>query len=646
MEINSQYFDKLQALTNCDEHLTFIQHIINNKLIYELDKEQINQQINRIKARSLDPNFYLAVVGEFSSGKSTFINALLRDEILKTSALVATATATKIKLGEDLIIEATLSGEKKEVLKTNGNSKNISIPWLNIQQATPRKLIHLFTADDNIANNIVDLKITHPAKFLQEGITIIDTPGTNAVNVEHGKVTRQTIENEADAVVIIIPATTPLSQSLVNFLETALRPFLHRCVFVVTKMDNIRKKERGMLLNNLRHRLTKMLGIKKPNLFPVSPQLILDNLDDEPEITSDNIMWIKTFTHLENSLSKKLRQERILIIAENLLRLLTQTLEQLEGNLTKEWQQYQQRQLALQRETLPDLNSFTQEHQHQCKAKIEQAIEHTKNQVSYVILEYQEEKKQAIKAKILSVNDWDELKSVTENEAESILQSEQESLQNKLDAKLKCLNFKAKKAQEYFDNEFTHAYHKLQALGANFNVSGNLNNHQSSTNITNVFSDMKALQAKQEDEASNRVIKGAVIGVIGAILLPGIGALLGGIAGAFLSRLFGPSLEERKNELWYQLEPNLNNYFQQTKNQLQEEVKSYGRKLINSLEDHINLYMGKYKVAVDLMLSEQQQQLERLNHLQLSMQTYLEEIERRKKQIKQQKERLINSKEA
>ncbi len=646
MNINSQYLEKLQALTNCNEHLNFIQKIIDNKLISASDQDAVNQQINRIKTRSLDPNFYLAVVGEFSSGKSTFINALLRDEILKTSALVATATATKIKSGENLMITATLDGEKKGVFKTNVNSKNISIPWLNIQQVTPRQLIHLLTADDNISQNVVDLTITHPAKFLQEGITIIDTPGTNAVNIEHGKVTRKTIENEADAAVIIIPATTPLSQSLANFLETALRPFLHRCVFVVTKMDNIRKKERGMLLNNLRQRLTTMLDIKKPNLFAVSPQFILDNLEYDDEITVDNIMWISAFTHLESSLSKKLRQERILIIAESLLRLLTQTLDELETNLTQEWEQYQQRQVALQSQTIQDLNSFTLEQKNKSSQKIEQAIESVKNQISYYISEQQEKTKKAIKEKVMGVSNWDELKLVTESGAESILKSNQETIQQKLAEELKILAKFAQSAQQEFDQEFTKAYEKLEALGASFNTSENSTNQNSSMNITNVFSDMKALQAEQENEASNRVVKGVVIGVIGAILLPGIGAVLGGIAGAFLSRLFGASLEERKNELWNQLEPNLNNYFQQTNHQLQEEVKNYGRQLINFLESHINSYMAKYKEAVDLMLSEQQQELNRLNNLQLSTQNYLQEIERRKQQIKQQEQRLINSMEA
>lgn len=646
LEKNSEkltYFEQLQALTSCDEHLTFIESIIHNNLVSQSNKKLIVSQINQIKTRSLDNNFYLAVVGEFSSGKSTFINALLRDDLLKTSALVATACATKIKFGKDLTIEARLNGTEKRFLKTEETSSKITIPWLSAKAVTPKKLIHILTAEDSVAKNVVDLKISHPANFLKEGITIIDTPGTNAVNVEHGKITQKTIKNEADAIAIIIPATTPLSQTLANFLETSLHSFLHRCVFVVTKIDSIRRKERGILLNNLRRRLEEMLGIKNPNLLCVSSGIILDSLTGEEEISDEYEFWLKIFIHLENFLIKKLRQERILIISESLLRLLTQTLEQLEDNLTRQWQQYQKHELALQSEIIQDLNSFTIKQKKKCQVEVEKAIAITKNKIDYLILEYQEQKKRAIRETISRVTNWDQLKDVTQKQAELVLQADQNKLENDVNKHIQILHLKAEKTKLSFDEEFTKAYKKLQTLGASLTISENLNSNALSMNVSNVFSDMKNLQAEQETEAVNRVIKGAVIGVIGSILLPGIGTILAGVIGASMSRWFGPSLEERKNDLWNKLEPNLNIYFQQLKSQIQNDVATHGKELINSLDEHINLYVGKYKDVVDLILSEQQQQLEKLNTLQVSTKNFLQEIERRKKQIKKQQETLINS---
>lgn len=642
---HSEYFEELELLTGCQEELNFIVNLLNKILITDGDKANIKQQIEKIKKRSSDPNFYLAIVGEFSSGKSTLINALLEDDLLKSSIIQGTtATATKITSGEYLTVKAQFNCKDIQKIETKPNTQYLTIPSIpEINEVTPKQLIHILTTHDSISPQVNSLIINHPAKFLQERITIIDTPGTNALKIEHGEITKQVIENESDAALIIIPATTPLSQTLANFLEISLRPFLHRCIFVVTKIDKIRQREQESLIDNLKLRLNDMLGIENPLILPAAPQVILDEITEEEEISDRLLIWKDKFSDLKYTIITKLKKERILIVSENLLRLLTQVLEQLEQNLTQEWQKYKQRQSALKSETIQDLTSFTFERQKICRQKIEQAIEKTKNKVKYCISEHQENNKKAIRQKIMAVSNWDELNSVTQNGSESVLESGQEALQNDLQTELKIMNIAAEEAQQHFNQEFSKAYQKLQALGSNFNFSSNLSHQSLSMNISSVFSDMKAMQAQQEDKAVNRVIKGAVIGVIGAILLPGIGAVVGGIAGAYLSRLFGPSLEERKNELWNKLEPSLTSYFQQIDNQVQEDIRNYGRQLINSLENHIDLYMGKYKDVVDVMLNEQQIELNRLNSLQESTENYLQEIERRKTNIKQQKQRLAKT---
>lgn len=640
-----QYVEQLQALTNSDEHLEFIKTLLEKNFVTDSEKQQLLQQIDKIKKRSLDPNFYLAIVGEFSSGKSTFINALLRDDLLKTSALVATASATKIRYGDDLIIEAKLAGAIKSTIKTEKITKKITLPHLNINRVTPRELIHILTTQAEIAENVVSLTLNHPASFLQEKIVIIDTPGTNAINDKHGEVTRKTIANEADAAVVIIPATTPLSQSLANFLDTSLRPFLHRCIFVITKMDSIRKKEREQLLNNIKNRLETMLGIEDPLIRSVSAQTIIDNLDnqeDGEESISDSEYWSDNFTQLEEFLLKKLRQERILIIAENNLSLLTKLLEQLATNLTQEWQKYQERHLAIKNDTIQDITSFAQTNKNLSKQTIIQGTINAIETLKSLILEYKEKKKQKIRQSIFSINSWEQLKDFTENKLENLLESEQEILQNIIENRFQFLNNQAKKAQSNFDYEFTQAYKKLQALGASFKYSHQINQGNLSSNISNICAEMKAISGQQEEQATGRVITGAVIGVVGAILIPGIGAIIGGIIGASLSRWLGPSLDDRKKELWDKLEPNLNDYFKELITQTGNNLISHSQELINSLNKYIDLYTNKYNSIVQLMLSEQEQELERLNNLQLSTQAYLKEIERRKLQMKQQQERLKN----
>jgi ribosome biogenesis GTPase A len=106
-----------------DQNIKFLEAIIQKNFLSRKAKEDLFCQIERIKKRRHDPHLYLAIIGEFSSGKSTLINALLRDDLLKTSALVTTATATKIIYNNKFSAEALFKTEVPKRLRVNkGNN--------------------------------------------------------------------------------------------------------------------------------------------------------------------------------------------------------------------------------------------------------------------------------------------------------------------------------------------------------------------------------------------------------------------------------------------------------------------------------------------------------------------------------------------
>ena len=311
--------EKSDFFGNYYEYLVLAEKLIVRSDISQSVKVDLQQSIERIKQRYSDPNLHLAVVGEFSSGKSTFINALLRDDLLKTSALVTTATATHLSYGNDLTVEVRLQGAKTGVLRTQPKSKKITVPWLpGIKDLNNRQFIHALTSQNEIAHCVTSLTITHPSSFLANQITIIDTPGTNA-NSQHELITKQVLKSEADAAIIIIPANIPLSQTLINFLSSSLHPFLHRCLFVVTRMDQIREREQTRLLNNLQSRLVEQLGIEPPLLYACSAQISLDLLTGEEPVRDDLKVWGERFSNLEKAVRRPLATSSHLVIPPKIL---------------------------------------------------------------------------------------------------------------------------------------------------------------------------------------------------------------------------------------------------------------------------------------------------------------------------------------
>ena len=140
--------------------------------------------------RQLDELFLLVVAGEFNSGKSSFVNALLRTPKLLQEGV--TPTTSQIYL---LKYDAERAQEPRE--------KGV---WV---QTAPIEMLKL--------------------------INIVDTPGTNAILREHEALTTDFIPR-SDLVLFLTSADRPFSESERAFLEK-IKEWGKKTVLVVNKVD-------------------------------------------------------------------------------------------------------------------------------------------------------------------------------------------------------------------------------------------------------------------------------------------------------------------------------------------------------------------------------------------------------------------------
>ena len=175
----------------------------------------------------LDDLFLLVVVGEFNAGKSAFINALLGQPLLKEGV---TPTTTHINL------------------LRYGQEENRSLAGASYQ-------IH-----------------TLPIDWLAE-ISIVDTPGTNAIVRAHEAITSQFVPR-SDLVLFITSADRPFTESERQFLEK-IRNWGKKVVLVINKIDILQNEAdleqiQAFVAENAR----TLLGIT-PEIFPVSARKAL-----------------------------------------------------------------------------------------------------------------------------------------------------------------------------------------------------------------------------------------------------------------------------------------------------------------------------------------------------------------------------------
>ncbi|MFO7945147.1 MAG: dynamin family protein [Anaerolineales bacterium] len=221
---------------------------------YGIKKE--DQTALQESIQQLDDFFLLVVVGEFNSGKSAFINALLGEKMLQEGV---TPTTTKV------------------IILRHGDS------------------IQSFRLRENIEGK------TAPVAFLKE-ISIVDTPGTNAIIREHEEITNRFIPR-SDLILFVTSADRPFTESERLFLEQ-IRDWEKKVVIVVNKIDILPSTEsleeiETFIATNVRKTLDIELEI-----FPVSSQQALKAKQGQSEL------WKKSqFGALEKYILESLDKE-------------------------------------------------------------------------------------------------------------------------------------------------------------------------------------------------------------------------------------------------------------------------------------------------------------------------------------------------
>ncbi len=242
----------------------------------------INLQLLSAKNRFEDEFLNLAVIGDFSCGKSTFLNALFGRDILSTDMQPTTAVPTYIRWNNHGKTFAVIAYDQREVsydLSTNkGKLKFEKLIGKQLPN-NPDKLIDAVTTDNALCQYISKIEIKAPKNNRFPNICLIDTPGVNpgiTGTEDHVRVTQNVLRNASDAAIIMFPADKVFTESFKQFLEENANHLLNQSIFVITKSDTAKNdKTRADLVAFVEGHLEKM-GVLDPHVFCVSASCALD----------------------------------------------------------------------------------------------------------------------------------------------------------------------------------------------------------------------------------------------------------------------------------------------------------------------------------------------------------------------------------
>ncbi len=257
----SEYVNKLSSIVEIDKHVALIETVLHK---YAYKEEKLQKLLQKTKEKQKDSLLNMSIIGEFSSGKSSFINALLRKELLMSCSLQGTTVVNTI------IEYAPFC--RIELKDHSGKIKNYD--FTAVEEMAER--IEGFTTDPDFAKNIYSVNIYLPSTSIKDKIRIIDTPGTNATVAWHEDVTKKAINGLSDASVILIDSTKPFPETICRFVIENLKKFLPQCAFVLTKFDMIEPEEREMVLKYSRLKVKEVFGLQNALILPYSSLAALE----------------------------------------------------------------------------------------------------------------------------------------------------------------------------------------------------------------------------------------------------------------------------------------------------------------------------------------------------------------------------------
>ncbi len=177
----------------------------------------------------------IAVVGEYNSGKSSFLNAVIGKDLLPVGCLPTTGCITCLRYGETPTIIARYH---------DGMSKSLRLD--EFQNLSSHN--HLEPAQQEELQRLKLIEVFFPSQILEKN-TFIDTPGLNAPTEADKQVTDQ-ILSESDVIIWVTSAMQVLGATEVNVLRNYDSRYRGKSLCVISQtdtLDNPRKELRALL---------------------------------------------------------------------------------------------------------------------------------------------------------------------------------------------------------------------------------------------------------------------------------------------------------------------------------------------------------------------------------------------------------------
>lgn len=545
----SNYFSwrNISEMADIDSHIVFATTLMGKYDWEEATKHRLEKQVSAIVDKQNDNLLNISVIGEFSTGKSSFINALVGYELLAVNVTQGTTVAITI-------IEYS---EQFSITLTDFLGKSLKIIFKSIDSL--RQQLHIYTTDAAYAKKIDYVTVTLPSDILKNGYRIIDTPGTNSLELWHEEVTCRAITELSDLSIILTDSTQPMPATLVSFLDNTLGDSVESCAFVANKIDRIGDKERDGIIKFIGKKICQSFDIENPMVLPFS-SVALTNSFTKETVSVDSGSFLLTTSSLERLLSYTAKQ-RLRAQAQKILHLVDDIYSTLDNNIKSIAAQYQQELQMLERSRQMDFKPFISRQIYLRQKSFMAGAQDYRYKVESVCDSLASKAMDRIEIKIQNCSTLDGLSNYIKGSLSDDIKKEGQSIISGTEAQFKKLRKLFNKELKQFQKEFEREFDKLKILSVKFNLKPKdmvVRHSAHSANIGPVTTLITEELSKENWAVGGGAAAGAAIGTV---LAPGIGTIVGTVIGLFAGAAAAPDTSGVKGKIKSKLSIPLHSYY-------------------------------------------------------------------------------------
>lgn len=225
---------------------------------------QLKALFDKLLRRSKYP-MEVAIVGQFSSGKSTFLNALLSKDVLPTGITPVTSKVNYINYADEYKLKVTYRNGAEEY---------------HVLEAISR-----FTDQRESVEDIKYLTLYAPMDILRD-ISFVDTPGLNSQSFEDTQSTKK-ILRDVDGIIWLTLIDNAGKESEAEVFREYLENFKEKSLCVLNQKDRFSAEQMQLTLEHITTKFSDFFC----EVVPISAKQALASRVHQKEVLKENALY-------------------------------------------------------------------------------------------------------------------------------------------------------------------------------------------------------------------------------------------------------------------------------------------------------------------------------------------------------------------